>query len=203
MTGPAVWGALLNQLRDHGNTLYMGQMPLIVAGGAVRDYMLSLPNKDIDVITAFDSISDFEEFVKGLPANFSGDIHEYDEDYTNDDPLVNGVWSGTWVHNDVTHSVDIISRPIAAKGGEALVKQFDLGLCQVWWDPSESPAVQWTQAHMEDVMEDRCTLMHGRHPEDSYHRFTRWKERTGSAHTWHDPNNFKPQQELFEDIPDA
>ncbi len=195
MTGPAIWGSLLPQL-DAAADRCLLTASFIVAGGPVRDYMLGLPAKDIDVFTYVDNAHDFDMLLDELPEEFDMALHEYDEDYVNDDPVTLGVATGTWTHNDVTYSVDIICRAAARKGGAALVSTFDFASVQGWYAPKEAPTVQGTALFDTDLANGTATLLHDRHVEDSYNRWARFNERHPDRLAFNDPHGFKTQLEM-------
>lgn len=184
MSGPAVWGALLNQIRAAAPARY------VVAGGAIRDYWLGLEPKDIDVFVDTPTRLDLAALALDINAVSGFDVSMIDiEEYQTDDPHLVGCLEGTWTFNDEVWPINVVARPALLAGPLSLVNTFDFGILQAWWDLT-SREIQTTAACDFDRDELFATLMHDRHPSQSMERFMRFQERNGEVLTFRDPKNY-------------
>jgi hypothetical protein len=184
MSGPAIWGSLLNQVRAASPGRF------VVAGGAIRDYWLGLEPKDIDIFVDTANRDDLASLCENIDALDNFDVHMiHVGEYEVDDPYLVGCIEGTWTFNDEVWPINIVARPSLMAGPLSLVKTFDFGILQAWWDLT-TPAIQTTPACDFDRDELFATLMHDRHPSQSMERFMRFQERNGDVLTFRDPKNY-------------
>ncbi|UCR81402.1 hypothetical protein [Brevundimonas phage AA] len=190
MSGPAIWGSLLNQVRAAAPGRF------VVAGGAIRDYWLGLDPKDIDIFVDTANRDDLAVLAEEINKLDNFDVHMIDvEEYEVDDPYLVGCIEGSWTFNDEVWPINIVARPSLLAGPLSLVKTFDFGILQAWWDLT-SPAIQTTPACDFDRDELFATLMHDRHPAQSLERFNRFRDRNGDVLTFRDPNNYMGRLDL-------
>ena len=184
MSGPAVWGALLNQIRAAAPARF------VVAGGAIRDYWLGLEPKDIDIFVDTPTRLDLAKLALDINEQEAFDVVLIDaEEYDYDDKQLVGCLEGTWTFNGETWPINIVARPALLAGPAALVRTFDFGILQAWWDLT-TVEIQTTPACDFDRDELFATLMHDRHPEQSMEHFMRFQRRNGDVLTFRDPNNY-------------
>lgn len=157
--GPDLWDAILDRLNCPG---------AVVAGGAVRDYFLGVPPKDIDIFVCagvlnppncFASLGDDEraEEYEGLP---------------NIQAIMRGEIAGL--------QIDLVGVDPFASGFE-LVETFDFGISRCFYCGMGvaigTPEFHWDRAHQE------VSLLIGDRRERAQRRFDRFNERMGGGWT--------------------
>ncbi len=192
--GPNLWRAILAEMPEGA----------IVAGGAVRDFLLGYEPKDIDVFMAIPPVSSepipFPDLGAASPALCDvefGDprhgllrienTHERYEEYTAVSNIV-CVSSGTLLGWRVD-AVDLDD----FEGGQRLASQFDFGITRCWFDGE----IHDTPEARHDRENHCVTLLLDARRERSIARFERLKERWGADWTLRDsdrnPEGEKPQ----------
>jgi hypothetical protein len=133
--GPELWLAILAPIRA-----VFGD-DAVIAGGAVRDYLLGFDPKDIDVFVNVRSIEELLEGADKLDNRFTlapldEELTEYEQnpDWVNevsgvlDGGFLSGI--GVWDHFDL----QVIGRPSSTFSGATLVSRFDIGITRCWFD---------------------------------------------------------------------
>ncbi len=178
LNGPALWDLIL------------GDMPegAIIAGGAVRDYLLGVEPKDIDVFMSTEMTlarsDDVEENYAFTVANDCrtglhriDNICERKEEYeamTGIDLVSSGEMYG--------HKVDAVVLDEMGDGLE-LVNGFDFAINQCWYVAGKEKC---TGACIDDIAGKTVTLLSNDRRERSLKRFARFNERHGNAYTFKD-----------------
>jgi hypothetical protein len=166
--GPELWTAIL------------AKMPAgaIVAGGAVRDYLLGYEPKDIDVFMGSPPITEpsedepWDAFAAYDPRHGLfriDDTHERFEEYAAVSCIL-CVSSGTLLG----HKVDAVEIE-HFQGGEQLIEEFDFGITRCWFDGE----IHDTDEARRDRESRTITLLSDARRERSLARFERLKERWG------------------------
>jgi hypothetical protein len=121
---PELWDKLLDAVREIYEPTYV-----CVAGGAIRDHLLEKPPKDIDI------------FIKLPPGDYTGR-------FVLDNAETLG-WKNPVLKNDQAYENAEVQCVVGAKAfdyeidlcflfqantGEEVVKNFDFGICQHWYD---------------------------------------------------------------------
>lgn len=172
--GTNLWALLLGMINMPG---------AIVAGGCIRDYVLDVAPKDIDIFVPCSSLQQWLDYKYGLVSrtNYNGqtafftDIgegQEYDKtDFDRDkNPLYGVLESDGTIYG---HKINIIARTKHADNNE-LVSNFDFGILKGWFDGKQ---FKLTDDFMRDLNNRRATLMHNKHIEQSLLRFMRFNTR--------------------------
>lgn len=153
--GPILWARILEPVI---NALGSG----IIAGGAVRDYLLGEPPKDIDIFVNVDDVGALKAAAAKLPETFHVSLmHELTEYETAPDwqsevfGVLDGYWAETGAELFDEVRVQIIARPMPVFTGQELVKRFDLGITRSWFDG----AIHDTPEAERDRAEKTLTLM--------------------------------------------
>ena len=175
MTGPDLWKSILSRCPSGS----------VVAGGAVRDYLLGVEPKDIDVfctqdaasaeINEIDDVSD-----DGRPSKVWGP-HPEAEEYEGMETDVSCVVQRTI--DGVKVDLVIIDHP---KEGfvEHLIDSFDFGLAQAWFDGAD---IHERPAATTDRVNRTVTCLMDNRPARAWSRFDRFNARNGGDWT---PTNF-------------
>ena len=170
--GPALWETIINPIAAAYGC------PAIIAGGAVRDHLLGVDAKDIDVFVDVASIHDLEAEIAAL-AEAGFDLEPMDHTEYEDAPdwvdAVRGVLDG----NFRGYPLQIIARPSACFTGSRLVEKFDLAITQCWFDGE----VHDTAAAAKDRAERTATVTRWNSPAHvavTYARFERFNQRQQS-----------------------
>lgn len=189
VNGPSVWDEILDVVGRHW-------LP-VVAGGAVRDFLLRLAPKDIDVFVPASDENDFESIIKFLnPSLSKGDIiyikgrvdpeealaMEYDEatDFI-------GVWEG----EILGHPVNIIGRQSLQGGPVTLVNTFDFNVVKCFY---ENGLIETTPEASSDLNKRQATLAHERTFSQSINRFRRFNKRHPGLLALVVPDEFIPAE---------
>ena len=130
--GPDLW----DEIRGHF------PQDAIIAGGAVRDYMLQHEHRDIDVFLPYQNFIDLpEEFVHDIP-----DIPREDEYPADSAPFA------VLNYRYKDHKVQLI---YTEKSPREHIDTFDIGLCQMWYDGE----IHMTKAAELDWRENTLTII--------------------------------------------
>lgn len=134
--------------------LHAGGFPsAIVAGGAIRDYILGKPIKDIDVFVSYEDTDQFM-FPSLVMANaLNRDVLKEDWSTYMNIPDVLAVYS-------MTPYMELPVQIIVMKPGLSPVDridQLDFGICQVWYN---GVTKKCTPAFSEDAVNKTITLVH-------------------------------------------
>lgn len=166
--GPELWNYILAQIPNG-----------IIAGGCVRDYLMGVEAKDVDVFVSDCTYDKFEGW----------EAHPEAEEYEAGDHVA-FVMQRTL--EGVT--VDLIGLALKDFSGEEIIKTFDFGITRSWYDGE----IHDTYEASEDRTNGRITLMIPDRMLRAVRRFERFNERNGNAFT---PINFdmnvKEEEELF------
>jgi len=172
--GPELWLKILAELEPWTKHT-------TIAGGCVRDYFLKVEPKDIDVFVSGDDW----DFGLPHPAGFDNLAKEVSEEYramSQVKEVLEGKLYG--------HTVQIILLKVnkASSSGVELVKGFDLGITQCWFD-AERMTVNKTYAAEQDIRNYTVTRMgdvaFAPAFEKSKKRFERFNSRHNNVYTWH------------------
>jgi hypothetical protein len=151
MQYPREWLDTLDLIRKAGGT------DAVIAGGAVRDFLLGRPVKDIDVFLRSRGELEDERIVKAAYPN-AGQLSEFDRaEYGIQMPELSSVWTNSdpdpffgsepvqliFQNSDVTFT--------------SLFQSFDYGLCRVGFDGSN---VILTDDFVKDAFGMTMTLLH-------------------------------------------
>lgn len=181
LNGPELWDLIL------------GDMPegAVIAGGAVRDYLLGVEPKDIDVFYAWPAPS--EELppinLDNLELHFVSDprvgLHRIDDYYKRQEEYtamtnINLVSSGV-MYGFKVDAVEMTEM----KDGFDLVEGFDFAINQCWYD-SNMAGMGQLAASRRDMAENTVTLLSNDRRERSLARFARFNERHAGAYTFVD-----------------
>jgi hypothetical protein len=168
--GPALWETLLEAT---------GEDEAVVAGGCIRDYLLGLSPKDIDIFVPLGSRQEFEELIAKLNDShiWSLELMDATEYHTQDAESIIGVAEG----EALGLPVNIISRVSHLDACPwDLITSFDFGILQWSFQSTDRAVVGTTQAIM-DLAGRTATLLHARDYEQSLERFTRFNGRNPGA----------------------
>lgn len=165
--GPALWETLLEALDVTDAT---------VAGGCIRDYLLGVEPKDIDIFVPVGNRQEFEELISSLNDSsvWSLTLIEEGENYSVHDPDgIIGVAEG----EALGLPVNLVARVSQLEGNWRLIQGFDYGILQWSFTSTHEGIVCTTQALM-DLAGRTATLTHNRTYEQSLERFAKWLNRT-------------------------
>lgn len=171
VNGPDLWNRILARFPSGA----------IIAGGAVRDYLLGVPPKDIDVFLPASAwqtpaSSDNEFGIMSDPRYGLGRIdaiHERQAEYealTHVEMVSRGTIEGFTV--DLVEITDDFD-------GESLVKTFDFGINRCWTTGRD---VCQTFSCDDDLKNKTVTLYHRDRLERSKRRFAQFNKRHGGAY---------------------
>lgn len=184
--GPELWNAILAQMPPGA----------VIAGGAVRDYLLGVEPKDIDVFCSVHAVTPISYFSGNeadvmpdwLPEGYDcrhglfrvDDRHERQEEYTKLNNIA-VVSCGTVFE----YKVDLIEMNIeaAAFNGTDLVADFDFAITRCFYDGTD---IFDTIEAAVDRQNKTVTLMIDDRRERSQARFDRFNERRGGGWTYRD-----------------
>ncbi len=165
--GPALWDAILSRMPEGS----------VIAGGAVRDYLLGFEPKDIDVFTGFPvggNPSDYLDFKPNDPRYGLFRIeneHERFEEYAAVSNIL-CVSSGTLL--GVKVDAILIEN---FKSGAELIEGFDFGITRCWYDGE----IHDTPEAQRDRESLTVTLLSDEREMRSLARFERLNARWGGA----------------------
>lgn len=156
--GPKLWSTILAALEPCTSFA-------IVAGGAVRDFMLDAQPKDIDVFVLMKDFSKIPEWL--IPVDMSNDALSEEYEGLN---YVAGLWRGE-LHGQ---RVEMIELADLVSGGtpEALVNAFDFGATRCWF---ANDGICTTVECQTDLDCNLYTLLIADRLERSVNRFARFK----------------------------
>lgn len=163
--GPSLWDAILARMPEGS----------IVAGGAVRDYLLGFEPKDIDVFTGFPVGGDPGDYLDFTPSDPRYGLfrieneHERFEEYAAVSNIL-CVSSGTLL--GVKVDAVLIEN---FEGGETLIDGFDFGITRCWYDGT----IHDTPEALHDRYNKCVTLLSDEREERSLARFERLNQRWG------------------------
>lgn len=177
INGPELWDLIL------------GDMPegAVIAGGAVRDYLLGVEPKDIDVFYAWPAPSsepiDWESIEIFLEPDARVGLHRIDNIYERQEEYeamtnINLVSSGT-MYGFKVDAIELTEMDSA----EQLVNGFDFAINQCWYDGFD---LYHTGAADDDLHRKTVTLLSNDRRERSLKRFDRFNERHNNAFTFVD-----------------
>lgn len=176
--GPKVWDALLSIVGAYW-------LP-VVAGGALRDHILGVDPKDIDIVVPALFEDDFTSIIESLNSATCEGTIIYPSDATGSEyeasaPLdLVGVWEG----EIIGYPVNIIGRKSLRDGPLRLVETFDFDVLKLWYANGD---IEATPAATRDLHQRRATLAHDRTYDQSLRRFARFNERNPGKLTLRDP----------------
>ena len=170
--GPELWRAILAQMPDGA----------VIAGGAVRDYLLGFEPKDIDVFMALPPVADpaqmddvdWDAFAAHDPRHglmWIDNTHQRFEEYTAVSNIV------------CVSSGELLGWPVDAidlddfEGGEKLIDQFDFAITRCWF--GDDDVIHDTPEAKRDRDNRTITLLSDAREARSLARFERLKERWG------------------------
>ena len=183
--GPTLWGKIIE---------YLETPHAVISGGAVRDYHLGLPAKDIDIF---------------LPNTSVGELDDLCEFYSREDDVTLALQPGCGSYmgaDDPLVAVaegDIAGVPVNLLLNERLktsvqhlIEGHDFGICQAAWyrvdGKPEQPKVATTQAFAKDLEDRTATITTLRSYERSLRRFDKFTARHGTeVLTLVDPYQYK------------
>jgi hypothetical protein len=174
--GPALWETLL-EATDESETL--------IAGGCIRDYLLGLEPKDIDIFVPLATREELTALAERLNRSSvwsvslieMGNEEEYQEAY---DGLLIGVLEG----EALGLPVNIIARTAPCPWD--LIQSFDYGILQWSFQATDRAVVGTTQAIM-DLAGRTATLTRNNYYDQSIERFKRFSTRNPGALRLVDP----------------
>lgn len=171
MNGPDLWNDILAEVHE----TFPGA---VIAGGAVRDFLLGQEPRDIDVFVnaTRDELSQVDLFGGELLTFEELSDYKQNPDWKEEvTGVLNGFYGG--------YPVQIIGRAFAS--GDELMERFDLGITRCWFDGQ----LHDTPAAAADRRARTLTLMRWDTPEHvraTKKRVKRFRER-GSVWTFVDP----------------
>ncbi|WCD56149.1 tRNA nucleotidyltransferase [Caulobacter phage KSC] len=183
--GPDLWHSLLEDIV----AVFGGDA--IIAGGCIRDFMLGLEPKDIDIWVNERDLVSMRNLMQRLMStdfDWSWDLTEMEDG----DPDYNGgigdnllIWEGT-VQNTggVILDVNIIACPEHADGIEAVVNRFDMDICQWWFSGG---MIHQTPAALQALDNKVCTVVRGHDWERAVRRFDKFNARHPGVLTFVNP----------------
>jgi len=166
MNGPKLWADMLTAINIPG---------AVVAGGCIRDYMLNVEPKDIDIFIPCEGSDEFNDRISKL-SGVEGIAHlgiADEPDYESDDPV--GHLYGVIEGELLGYPINIIARKVHEDGPMALIESFDFGYLQMYY--AERSGIVPTAACICDRLNKRATMMHDRHVDQSFNRFLRFNNR--------------------------
>jgi hypothetical protein len=180
--GPEVWDKMLTAVKE----IYEPEMA-IVAGGAVRDYVLGLQPKDIDIFIHLKEELPYATLVDLANQLGWNNIQDVGNKYGKSRQSLGHV-QFVIKANVFSYSVDLCFT--TAPSPEELIKAFDWNICQHWYDGQVNSTMaakldvkknQWTPVRTPDGASkehfDRVNKRHGGNyklnlGEPWYHQFT-------------------------------
>lgn len=168
VNGPELWKLILDRFPPGA----------IIAGGAVRDYLLGVPPKDIDVFIPASAWKLDDSGIGPDPRYGLARIDAVHERKVEYEALtdVNLVSRGTIEG----FTVDLVELNYDFDG-ESLVKTFDFGINRCWF-ANTSYGVYYTFSAKDDVKNKTVTLFHRDRLERSKRRFESFNKRHGGAY---------------------
>ena len=176
VNGPVLWNHLLSYVHEHLDK------DAVIAGGAIRDFVLGIEPRDIDIFVnvdrkhleawcdVFHEDWDLGLLDPGDQGNYAVDADWHPETNCVLDGHVHVPRPGSSAYGK-SWSVQIISRPIRqddllgtygenlfATYGEALVNEIDIGLCEIFYDEHKAQIMK-TQHFDYDLVNHRMTII--------------------------------------------
>lgn len=148
--GPELWDEIRSYLPYEA----------IIAGGAVRDYMLQGPHRDIDVFLLYQNFID-------LPGEFKYDAPDIprEDEYPKD--------AAPFAVLNYTYKGNKIQLIYTEKSPREHIDTFDIGLCQMWYDGE----IHMTKIAEQDWRDHTLTTL--RQCEKTPNRLAKLAERYG------------------------
>lgn len=175
--GPALWDLILGDMPDGA----------VIAGGAVRDYLLGVEPKDIDVFFVWPAVEegpvdldvvDWEMVSLNCPRVGLYRIDDYYERLEEYAALTNvNVVSSGKMYGFKVDAVELAEM----KDGSDLVDGFDFGINQSWY--TTETGIRETQIAGCDRDAQQVSLLSNDRRERSLKRFDRFNERHDGAYT--------------------
>lgn len=155
VNGPALWQAILDALPVRS---------AVIAGGAVRDYLLGVVPKDLDIFLPSEDY--------GIPFGFDSLGDDRREEYAAlpiIDVVTRGVIAG--------HQIDLIGIH-GMTDGHQLMETFDFGVTRCWF---QDGVIHDTLEAIQDRDRRTVTMLLDDRTERSVQRFERFNERMGGG----------------------
>lgn len=185
--GPELWSFLLGEI---------GMAGAVVAGGCIRDYLLGVEPKDIDIFVAIDARQKLEQLGDKLGSGWNVELMnlECEEQY---EEAFDGELVGVLEGEAYGVPVNIVSRRAHFGRAKAtareylnddwtdcldepdnwsLINSFDFGILQASYQ-GEDTGVILTPAALRDLANKTATLTRDRYYEQSLVRFDRFNSR--------------------------
>ncbi|ALF01647.1 tRNA nucleotidyltransferase [Caulobacter phage Percy] len=196
--GPDLWAALLEDLVP----IFGGDT--IVAGGAVRDFMLGLEPKDIDIWVNERDLVGMQHKMRRLHEDQYLRWNWYLKEMEDGDPDYNGsigdnllIWEGEAVYKPqvgegaVHMAINVIACPEHVDGIEAVVDRFDMDICQWWFSGG---MIHQTPAALAALDNRTATVIRGHDHSRADRRFANFNARNPGVLKYVNPF----QGDLFE-----
>lgn len=153
---------ILKRVRDAGGT------DAVIAGGAVRDFLLGRPMKDIDVFLRSRGNVEDERIVKTAYPKAELQFNT-DPEYSIQMPEVASVWNYQegGLFADAPVQLIFLNGPDVTLPG--MLERFDFGLCRAGFDGD----IVVTAAFVKDAFGMTMTLLYSPHPAHSQRRYER------------------------------
>lgn len=183
--GPDLWAAVLAPVREAFGSG-------VIAGGAVRDFLLGVEPKDIDIFVNVPTVQMLGQRATALAAvGFDLELMDHTEyqdapDWVN---AVTGVLDGHWGD----HAVQIIARPSFDFSGAQLVGNFDFSITKCWFD-GETHDTPEAKADRDAGTVSLTRWNSDAHVEISRQRFARFNARNGGSYTLIDGRTGQPHE---------
>lgn len=159
LNGPDLWNRILADM-PRGS---------IIAGGAIRDYLLSVPPKDIDVFCWSAALGSFD--FTGFEPLGSDRADEY---------AAMSIIDIVQRTSRYGIQVDLVGIGIPEWSPEAMVQTFDFGITRCWFDGER---IHTTPEADHDLENSVVTLLLKDRPERAAVRFARFNENHGGRFT--------------------
>jgi hypothetical protein len=161
--GPTLWTTLLSSVREIYET------EAIVAGGAVRDYNMDKPVKDIDIFLNTDA----DTLLDRTPElGFGPYSHVYEQKKAYDRQIIEDVIN----FQVLGHDVQLIAKKMDDLNPASIFECFDFGFCQAAFDADNG--LVYSPAYHLDKQSGTCTLLtNDENWEKSYKRYLKWLDK--------------------------
>ena len=172
VNGPELWDRILSKLPKG----------CVIAGGAIRDYLLKVPPKDIDVFVYSDTENGglYDAHDAGSAAGFRPIDYDSDDQKKEYEaiPRVQTVQRHTNIGGFTVDYV-ILNGPKVRNVGKKVIADFDFGITRGYYDGN----LYVSREMLTDLQNQTVTLMHGLRREKSLERFERFNTRmAGNFH---------------------
>jgi hypothetical protein len=161
--GPELWDQLLEGVREIYNPDFA-----VVAGGAVRDHLLKVPPKDVDIFMFQPKVPDqkIQDFIDMAQCLGWQNVHLLEQPGQYGNKATKMVLQGF----TLGHTIELIVVPEDTV--EKVLNNFDFGICQCWYDGEihttkaadfDLKKKQWTPLkNMDDSLKARFDLVNNR-----------------------------------------